>query len=249
MRQFSLWVVMVGALAVSLGFAATPMQVQVPKGLPALPVPADNPMTVEKVELGKLLYFDTRLSKDKTISCATCHSPEHAYAEPKATSEGIAGQFGERNANTVLNSAYATSDFWDGRAAHLEEQAGGPVENPIEMGHDFNAVVKDLKKVPEYVKRFKDVFGEEISKDNITKAIAAFERTLLSGNAPYDKGTMSDDAKAGELIFKGKGLCATCHTPPVFSNWGFYNAGIGMDKPKPDTGRMQVTGLETDKGA
>ncbi|MDP8246325.1 MAG: cytochrome c peroxidase [Candidatus Hinthialibacter antarcticus] len=237
-----------GALCLSVT-AGTPLQVDPPHGLPPLPVPNDNPMTVEKVELGKMLYFDTRLSVDNTVSCASCHIPENGYAEPRATSKGIKEQIGGRNANPVLNSAYATSMFWDGRMEHLEAQAAGPVENPIEMGADMNVVAKKIASVPEYKKRFQDVFGKAASKDTITKAIAAFERTLLSGNSPYDKGTMSAAAKKGETLFKGKGLCATCHTPPIFSNWGFYNAGIGMDKATPDIGRMEVSGIEADKGA
>lgn len=229
--------------------AATPLEIKQPNGLPPLPVPSDNAMTVEKVELGKMLYFDKRLSVDNTVACASCHLPEHGYAEPRATSTGIKEQVGGRNANPVLNSAYATSMFWDGRMEHLEAQAAGPVENPIEMGADMSVVAKKIASVPEYKKRFQDVFGAGPSKETITKAIAAFERTLLSGNAPYDKGTMSADAKKGEALFKGKGLCATCHTPPVFSNWGFYNAGIGMDKANPDIGRMEVSGIKEDKGA
>ncbi|MBZ0256279.1 c-type cytochrome [bacterium] len=206
-------------------------------------------MTVEKVELGKMLYFDTRLSDDNTISCSTCHIPSHGYAEPRATSQGIKGQIGGRNANPVINSAYATSMFWDGRMEHLEAQAGGPVENPIEMGAKMEVVAKKIANIPGYKKRFQDVFGAAPSKDTITKAIAAFERTILSGNSPYDNGTMSEAAKKGEALFKGKALCATCHTPPVFSNWGFYNAGIGMDKKEPDLGRMTVSKIAADKGA
>ena len=120
--------------------SAEPAKAETPKpplGLPPLPVPADNPMTPEKVELGKMLYFDTRLSKDGTISCATCHDPKMAWAEHTPTSEGIGSQYGRRNAPTVINAAYATSQFWDGRAATLEEQALGPIENPIEMGHHW----------------------------------------------------------------------------------------------------------------
>lgn len=233
----------------TLAFAQTPLQVDPPLGLPPLPAPNDNPMTVEKVELGKLLFFDPRLSGDNTVSCASCHIPENGYAEPRATSEGIEGQIGGRNANPVINAAYATSMFWDGREPDLEHQAAGPVENPIEMGADMGVVVENINKIPAYQEMFDNVFGEPASKDTITKAIAAFERTLLAGNAPFDKGTMSEDAKKGEALFKGKGLCATCHTPPVFSNWGFYNAGVGMDAEEPDLGRYVISGIEQDKGA
>lgn len=232
----------------------TPMEIKPPLGLPPVPIPADNPMTVEKVELGKMLFFEKRLSKDKDISCATCHLPKHGYAEPEPVSTGHKGQKGNRNANPVINSQYATSLFWDGRAKSLEDQAGGPVENPIEMGQDMNTVTKELAGIPEYKERFMAVFGEAPSKDNITKAIAAFERTLLEGNSPFDKfqagdaKAISEDAKKGWELFNQK-LCSTCHTPPVFSNWGFYNAGVGTGKKDPDIGRMNVTKLDSDKGA
>jgi len=241
-------------LAPAAAQTGTPMEIKPPLGLPPVPIPADNPMTVEKVELGKMLFFDKRLSKDKDISCATCHLPEHGYAEPHAVSTGHKGQKGNRNANPVINSQYATALFWDGRAVSLEDQAGGPVENPIEMGQDMNVVTKLLADVPEYKKRFMEVFGEAPTKDNITKAIAAFERTLLEGNSPFDKfqagdaNAISEDAQKGWELFNQK-LCSTCHTPPVFSNWGFYNSGVGTDKPNPDIGRMEITKLPSDKSA
>jgi cytochrome c peroxidase len=128
------------ATAEGEGQAAAALPV-VPVGLPEVPIPEDNPMTEAKVELGKLLYFDTRLSKDGTISCATCHDPQMAWAEDSATSTGIDGQVGGRNSPTVINAAYAPAQFWDGRAASLEEQALGPIENPIEMGHKLPDVV------------------------------------------------------------------------------------------------------------
>lgn len=237
-----------------LSFAETPLAVEPPLGLPPLPIPAENPMTVEKVELGKLLYFDTRLSKDGTVSCASCHMPDHAYAEPRATSLGINNQLGPINSPTVLNSAYATTLFWDGRVKSLEEQAAGPVENPIEMGHKFQDCVVQINGIPEYQKRFQDVFGGPATKETITKAIAAFERTILTGNSPFDKyqngeeNAISQDAKEGWELFNQK-LCTTCHTPPLFSNWGFYNAGVGYDgKTLPD-GRFAVTKVASDKGA
>lgn len=222
-----------------------------PLGLPALPVPADNPMTIEKVELGKMLYFDKRLSKDGSVSCATCHMPDYAYAEPRATSTGIKEQVGDMNSPTVINSSYQTSMFWDGRMKSLEEQAAGPMENPIEMGHDIADIAKDLNKIPEYKKLFEDAFGAPASKETMTKAIASFERTILSGNSPYDKymngdkSAMTDEQVKGMKLFRGKALCATCHTPPLFTNGNFVNTGIG----KQGDGRMAVTGDEGDKGA
>jgi cytochrome c peroxidase len=226
--------------------------VKPPLGLPPLSIPADNPMTPEKIELGKLLYFDTRMSKDGTISCATCHDPKMAWAEHTPVSDGIGHQKGARNAPTVINAAYATSQFWDGRAKTLEDQAVGPVENPIEMGHTMTAVVAHLATIPEYRERFQKVFGTGVTKEGFAKAIAAFERTVLSGDSPYDrfiqgdKNALSDAQKRGEELFRDN--CASCHTPPLMSNYRFFNAGVGSDKPQADEGRKKVTGKESDRG-
>jgi cytochrome c peroxidase len=212
-------------------------------------------MTPEKIELGKMLYFDKRLSSDGTISCATCHDPKMAWAESRPTSEGIHKKIGERNSPTVINSAYLTSQFWDGRAKDLEEQALGPIENPVEMGNQMIAVVENLSAIPDYQERFKKVFGTGVTKDGVAKAIAAFERTVLSGNSPYDryeagdKSALSAAQKRGLDLFMGDGECSTCHTPPIFTNGRFYNAGVGANKPEPDVGRMKVTGKKRDFGA
>ncbi len=229
------------------------MVIEVPLGLPEVPVPADNPMTPAKVELGKMLYFDKRLSKDGSNSCATCHDPTKAWAEHSATSTGIGNQVGSANSPSVINSAYATTQFWDGRAASLEEQALGPIENPIEMGHNLDELVKQLNEIDGYKQKFQEVFGTDVTKENLAKAIAAFERTVLSGNSPYDKfvagneTALSDQQKRGLEVFKDAG-CALCHKPPVFSNYRFINAGVGMDKAEPDKGRMGVTNEESDLG-
>ncbi|MHB1034871.1 MAG: cytochrome-c peroxidase [Pirellulales bacterium] len=227
---------------------------QVPLGLPPLKIPADNPMSPEKIELGKLLYFDKRMSADGTLSCATCHDPTKAWAEHEPTSTGIHKQVGQRNSPTIINAAYATSQFWDGRAKSLEEQALGPVENPIEMGHSMEAVVAELAKVPAYQDRFKKVFGTGVTKETFGQAIAAFERTILSGDSPFDRFDHGDPTaltaaqKRGLDLFEGKARCTLCHKPPIFSAFGFFNAGVGADQPKPDVGRMKVTGDEADWG-
>jgi cytochrome c peroxidase len=225
---------------------------KVPLGLPPLPVPDDNPITPEKVELGKLLYFDKRVSKDGTVSCATCHDPKMAWAEHMPTSEGIGHQKGGRNSPTVINAAYATSQFWDGRAKTLEEQATGPVENPIEMGHQMEAVVDAFSKIPEYQERFQKVFGTGVTKEGFAKAIAAFERTVLSGDSAYDRfaagdqNALTDAQKHGWELFREN--CSSCHAQPLFSHYRFFNAGVGMDKPNPDEGRKKVTGKDSDLG-
>jgi cytochrome c peroxidase len=225
----------------------------VPLGLPALPVPDDNPMTDDKIELGKLLYFDKRLSKDGTIACATCHDPTKGWAEHTPTSTGIGGEVGGANSPTVINAAYATAQFWDGRAASLEEQALGPIENPIEMGHKLEDLVPQLNEISGYKERFQKVFGTDVTSDGIAKAIAAFERTVLSGNSPYDKYKAGDEDALTEAQKAGMGLfddlgCSSCHAPPMFSNYKYYNAGVGQSKETPDEGRKAVTGDDKDMG-
>jgi cytochrome c peroxidase len=142
--------------------------------------------------------------------------------------------------------------FWDGRAASLEEQALGPIQNPIEMGHTLDAMIADLSKIAAYEERFKKVFGTGITQDGVAKAIAAFERTVLSGNSPFDqfmagkKDALSSAQQHGMELFEN--TCATCHQPPLFSSYAYHNAGVGMDKEKPDMGRMDVTKKESDRG-
>lgn len=226
-----------------------------PKGLPAVPVPQDNPVTAEKVELGKLLYFDKRLSKDGTISCATCHDPQMGWAERKPTSTGINGQVGGRNAPSVINTAYFPELFWDGRAKSLEEQALGPVANPIEMGNTIPGMIDSVKAVAGYKPLFKAAFGDEgITRERVAQAIASFERTVLSGNSPYDRHQSGDTSalteaeKRGLEVFAEKADCDMCHAPPLFSNGQYINAGVGMDKPEPDEGLKTQTNKDGDRG-
>jgi len=227
----------------------------VPRGpLPAIPIPADNPQTDAKINLGKQLYFDGRLSADGKISCATCHDPKTGWAGHDATDTGINGRVGDRNSGTVVNSGYMKYQFWDGRAGSLEEQALGPIANPVEMGETLENVVRKLNAVPGYRKQFGEVFKTEVTADGIAKAIAAFERTIVSGPSPYDRcvagdtKAMSQEAVRGMEIFNGKGRCSACHNGPVFSDQGFHNLGVGMDKPKPDLGRYDHTKNPADKG-
>ena len=149
--------------------------------LPPVAVPADNPQTDAKIRLGAQLYFDTRLSADNTISCATCHDPRAGWANPNPTDTGIGGQVGGRNSGTVTNSAYMRFQFWDGREESLEGQAVGPIHNPIEMGETHENVVRKLNAIPGYREQFQSVFGTDVTIDGIGKAIASFERTIVSG--------------------------------------------------------------------
>ena len=222
--------------------------------LPPVPYPADNPQTDAKVRLGAQLYFDTRLSADATISCATCHDPRTGWANPNPTDTGIGGQVGGRNSGTVIDAAYMRFQFWDGRAGSLEEQALGPIHNPIEMGETLENVISKLNAIPGYKQQFNDVFGTDVTADGIAKAIASFERLIISGPTPYDRyllgdeSAMSEAAVRGLHIFNGKGHCTPCHSGPVFSDQGFHNLGVGMNKETPDVGRYSETKKESDIG-
>jgi cytochrome c peroxidase len=232
-------------LATMVAFASPPA------GLPDVKHPADNPPTPEKIELGRQLYFDPRLSTDNTVSCATCHDPNKGWSNGEAVATGVGGLKGGRNSPTIINSAYATLQFWDGRAKTLEDQALGPIQNPIEMKMTLDDVVGKLNKVPGYKTQFQKVFGTDVTAENMAKAIAAFERTVLSGDAPYDKfqagdkTALSESAQRGLKLFNGKANCKACHTGPNFSDSAFHNIGL----ESPDEGRLAISKLAGDKGA
>ena len=225
--------------------------------LPEMKHPKDNPWSEEKEELGKMLYFDPRLSGSNWISCATCHNPGLGWGDglPRARGHGMK-ELG-RHSPTVINSGYFTAQFWDGRAASLEEQAKGPIASPGEMNQDYDELVRELKAIPGYVKRFKEVFGEEgITIDNIARAIATFERSVISNNAPYDyyqngdPSAMSESAVRGMKLFFGKARCAICHNGPAFTDNQYHNIGVKPAGPlKQDLGRYNVTKKDEDKGA
>lgn len=233
-----------------------------PLGLPPIFWPEDNPYSAAKAELGRFLYFDKRLSSDGTVSCASCHEPSKAYTDQAPTSTGIGKQLGGRNAPTVINRAYALLQFWDGRAGSLEEQAKGPLANPLEMTSDrdanaaHEAVIRRIKGIKGYQTLFRKAFGDDaIDLDRVAKSIATFERTILSGNAPYDRYQAGDQTALTEAQIRGKDIffkkaeCDACHLGFNFSDESYMNIGIGMDKPVPDLGRYKVTGREEDKGA
>lgn len=232
-----------------------PVAPVLPKGLGALSYPADNPHLEEKVELGKQLYFDKRLSKDDTISCASCHDPDKGWSNGEAFATGVRGQVGGRSSPSIVNSAYSALQFWDGRASQLEGQALGPIQNPIEMDMKIEDVVAKLNKIEGYKKQFQAIYKTDVTADGIAKALAAFERTILSGDAPYDRfkagdtKALSEAAQRGRKLFFGKANCSACHTGHSFSDFAFHNLGIGMEKDMPDLGRFVVTKLEGDKGA
>ena len=226
-----------------------------PLGLKKLAWPESNKHTAEKVELGKQLYFDKRLSKDNTISCASCHDPKKGWSNDEPFATGVRGQKGGRSAPTIINSAYQELQFWDGRAQALEGQALGPIQNPIEMDMPIDEVVAKVNKIEGYKKQFQKVFGTDVTADGMAKALAAFERTVLSGGAPFDRAkagdakALSESAQRGMKVFFSKGHCSACHVGPNFTDGAFHNIVGGMDKDKPDLGRAEHSKQGGDRGA
>lgn len=234
-------------------------QMKLPLGLQAdaVYVPESNPMSLEKAHLGKLLYYDKRLSSDRSISCASCHNPYHGFADAAATSEGVAFARGNRNSPTVINRAFSKEQFWDGRASDLEDQAHGPLTNPVEMKMGSHSdVVKVVKSIKGYEPLFEKAFGsKEVTMPKITQAIATFERTVVSGNSAHDryvagdKGALSAEAVRGMELFNGKANCKVCHAGFNFTDESYHNLGVGMGAAKPDLGRYEITKAESEKGA
>jgi len=225
--------------------------------LPPVIHPPGNPPSSLKIHLGKELYFDTRLSADNTVSCASCHNPALGWSDEGPTSKGIRGQFGGRRSPPVSNSAYSPLQFWDGRAPSLEEQAKGPIQNPIEMGNTHQAMIQTISKITGYEAEFKAVFGEgPITVQQVADAIAAFERTVVTTDSRFDRyargqhDALTPLEKQGLEIFNGKGHCTACHWGPYFSDGRFHNIGVPAKDPKnPDVGRFAVTKNTRDMGA
>ncbi|MGR9044406.1 MAG: cytochrome-c peroxidase, partial [Gammaproteobacteria bacterium] len=225
-------------------------------GLPPLTIPSDNPQSPGKVELGRLLFNDKRLSGDQTVSCATCHQSDKAFTDGLALARGIGGQIGTRNTPTVVNAAFFSTLFLDGRANSLERQALGPLLSPVEHGlQKPRDIVRIVSQDNEYVRRFKQVFqvaGEAIDITHVVKAIAAYERTLVAGDSLFDQyyfgrdpSRLSESAARGLRIFRRKGNCANCHeiswNNALFSDNRFYNIGIGFKRLEPELSRLIQT--------
>ncbi|MEN8763752.1 MAG: cytochrome c peroxidase [Thiogranum sp.] len=233
------------------------------------PEPDGNPTTAEKVELGRLLYFDPRFSSTGTVSCNSCHNLMLGGEDNRAVSMGVHGKTGGRSAPTVWNAAFASSQFWDGRAASLEDQAKGPVVNPVEMGmSELEQAMDRVRAIPGYKPYFVKAFGTDnpMTVDNAAKAVAAFERTMITPNSPYDRFVKGDKAALDEQQVRGMNTfaeigCTSCHSGPAF-NGPAVPAGTGVFMKFPtfaddeyvkkydltaDQGRFDVTGNETDK--
>ncbi len=220
----------------------SPRQVGAPEAATRAAIPADNPQTPEKIELGQRLFFDGRLSADGTVACSTCHDPARAFTDGRTTSIGIKGRVGQRNAPTILNAMYNKTQFWDGRAKTLEEQARQPIVNSVEMGQpSLDAAVAQIAAVGEYQEGFKRVFGGPPNSADLVRAIASYERTQLSFDSPFDhfiageKNAIDDAAKRGWELFNTRGRCNKCHALTEdkrdvthFTDNDFHNIGIGI---------------------
>lgn len=217
-----------------------------------IPFPKDNPYTPEKAALGKMLFFDTRLSRDKNLSCASCHSPSFGWEVPFDKAIGAGGKPLGRHAPTALNQAWSKNLFWDGRAPTLEAQARGPIEAAVEMDLPMATAVTRLKAVQGYVTAFAKAFPKDgLNETTVLQAIATFERTIVTGDTPFDRWVRGDakalspEARRGFVLFTGKANCAACHTGWNFTDDKFHDVGL----PGTDIGRMGVTKASADQNA
>jgi cytochrome c peroxidase len=242
-KTASRWKLFSAAAGLAFGVASMAFAGQL--GLPPVPIPPDNPQTAEKVKLGDKLFHDKRFSSTGQVSCSTCHDREKGFTDGLEVSEGIHALRGTRNAPTVINAAFMKVQFWDGREPSLEAQSTQPFLNPVEMGLlDHEPILKIVRSDPEYATLFKAAFGksgEQITMAEVSKAIAAFERSLVSGNSPFDrfqyggdKKAMSEAAVRGLDVFRNQGRCVSCHvieeTQALFTDSKFHNIGVAAHR-------------------
>jgi cytochrome c peroxidase len=223
------------------------------------PAPSDNQPNAARVELGKMLFFDPRLSSERNLSCASCHSPLFGWSDGLPTAKGFKSKVLGRASPTVVNAGYTTLQMWDGRRASLEDQAMGPMESMDEMAMDLSALFKWLNSSPQYKAAFDKAYpGQPIDKDTTSKAIASYERTIISADSPFDrwlrgdKKAMTAQQVRGFRLFAdpNKGNCAACHSAPNFTDGGFHNIGLASyGKENPDVGRFAIKPLPALKGA
>jgi len=250
---------------VSAKAVGAPVAIKAPLGLPEVPIPEDNRPTAESIALGRRLFYDRILSKDNSIACASCHDPQHGFADRRERSLGVGGTVGHRNAPTLVNVAYADELFWDGRAPTLEAQVGGPMADALEMNQSHDVSIAKLKANPVYKELFREAYGTDgITMKRVENAIASFERTILCGNSPFDryeyqgrKDALSAAQIRGLAVFKDplKGNCAACHSMgpkyALFTDGQFHNTGegVGDNEELSDEGRFTQSKLNIDRGA
>ncbi len=236
--------------------SSRPLRLSAERVLGPVPVPPGNPQTPEKVELGRLLFFDKRLSASNTMACASCHDPAKGWSDGLPRSAGLKREE-DRNSISLFNSAYEDFPAWDGFAASLEEHNAGAITfGDNAMSQNVPELVRELSAVPEYRDRFGNVFGGEISFTNVIRALAAFERSLLTFNSAFDRFQAGDrsqltkEQQDGRALFMGKAGCSSCHTPPLFTDNRFHALGVPQAGPMAeDPGRFAITGDEADRGA
>ena len=267
-RLSSACAVLAGALAMVLGLVlglpgasaqleSAPYRPELPAGLDLyFPVPETNPLTPEKVTLGRRLFFDPILSRDWSVSCAACHDPLLAFTDGRTISRGVSGTEGMRNAPTLVNRAYGESQFFDGRASTLEEQAILPIQAPTELDLGLEEAVRRLRDSPDYEALFRATFGRAPTAEDLGRALASYVRTIFAGDSPVDRYINGDGAALSELevqglrVFREKGRCTACHIGPNFTDELFHNTGVAWsDGELRDQGRFAVTGIGTDRGA
>jgi cytochrome c peroxidase len=228
-----------------------------PLGLDAyMPIPDANPLTREKIVLGRKLFFDPVLSRDRTISCATCHDPKLGFTDDKPVAVGVDGQKGPRRSPRLINRGYGKLFFWDGRAPTLEDQVIQPIQNPIEMAMTLEEVESRLCTDADYEAAFRTAFDRSPDVNGLQQALASYLRTIVSGNSPYDRYVAGDSEalspaqRRGLEIFRGKGNCAVCHLGPNLTDEEFHNTGVGWKNgPSKDQGRAKITDDPADIGA
>ncbi len=267
MRQVLLSVLGAAALAVSYQVVSSPAGTEASAGseinpllgLPPVPIPTGNPQTPAKIALGNKLFHDKRFSIDGGISCSSCHDDGKAFTDHLTVSVGHHGLTGTRNAPTVINAAFYKSQFWDGREPDLEGQSKGPFINPVEAGLPNHQPILDIvRSDPEYKAAFAEVFkvsDTQLSMEHVSKAIASFERSIVSGDSPFDrfyfrgeKAALSEQQQRGFQLFLGQGRCVSCHTieqdHALFSDSRFHNIGIGINAVQQDVPRLAQAFLE-----
>jgi cytochrome c peroxidase len=228
---------------------------EIPLGLGERHVPADNPLTEARVQLGRKLFFDPILSIDNTVACVSCHQPKHGFTSGTARARGLAGKPTTRRAPTLFNRAFGTAFFWDGRTGSLEDQALRPIADPDEMGSSVADALKRLQADKGYQAAFAAAFSDGVTATNLGKALASFERVLLRGDSVVDRfrrkgehGALTPEERHGLWLYESKGRCWRCHSGANFTDEQYHNTGVSWGKEPLDLGRFTVTKQEADRG-
>jgi cytochrome c peroxidase len=261
MRPISIGAFLAMTSALPVGLAeenyGAPRNFEIPIGLDRyVPVPPENPITAEKITLGRRLFFDKRLAKDGRTSCATCHQPSRRFTDGRRLARGVFGREGRRNTPSILNRVYGRSLFWDGRAATLEDQVRVAITGERDLGSSMEDVAARVSRDADYVRDFKQAFGEPVTSARLSQALATYVRTRLSGSSAFDRFLSGDAAALGPIerrgldLFNGRARCGRCHAGPLLSDEAFHNTGVAWVEGRfLDPGRAEATGRNGDRGA